>query len=101
MTLTATVANAGPSAAGLVVLNAALPTGVSFLSAVSSQGSCTGTTTLRCALGSLNSGGRATVTVTLRPQTRGTLTSRASVASATADPVAANNSASTSTVVRR
>lgn len=57
--------------------------------------------TLCCTLGSLANGGRATITVTLRPQIRDTIAARASVASATADPIAANSSASTRTVLRR
>ena len=58
-----TVGNNGPAAATNVLLTDTLPTGVNFLSATTSQGSCSGTSTLTCALGSLASGARYTSSV--------------------------------------
>lgn len=98
---TATVRNLGNAAAPVATYTQALPRTVTLLGASTTQGSCSGTRELACALGTLPAGATATVTVTVRPLKRGTLAGQATVGTTAADAQPANNSASTSTTVRR
>jgi uncharacterized repeat protein (TIGR01451 family) len=95
---TIVVGNAGPASAASAVLTDVLPAGTTFVSATPSQGSCSGTATVTCALGTIASGGSATITlhVTL-PSTPGPVSNTATITSANPDPNPANNT-STATV---
>jgi uncharacterized repeat protein (TIGR01451 family) len=93
LTYTLHVANAGPSNATAVVLADGLPAGVSLVSAQPSQGSCTGTATVSCALGTLAVGGQATLVIEGVVNAAGSLTDTATVTSGVADPDPSNNSA--------
>jgi uncharacterized repeat protein (TIGR01451 family) len=93
------VANNGPTLAKNVTVSDPLPANVSLVSSSATQGSCSGTTTLSCSLGTLLKGASATVTVTVTAASAGTATNTASVSSAATDPNPANNSASASTVI--
>jgi hypothetical protein len=73
-----------------------LPPGTNFVSATPSQGSCSGTTTVTCALGTIANGGSAAITLIVQPMSLGALSNTATVSSTTADAAPANN---TSTVV--
>ena len=91
-TYTLTVANAGPDQATNVIVTDTLPTGVTFISATPSQGSCSGTSTITCTLGTIASGGSATISLTVRaPPLPTTIINTASVTSAQSDPNLANN----------
>jgi uncharacterized repeat protein (TIGR01451 family) len=95
---TIAVANAGPDAATGIVVTDVLPAGTTFSSATPSQGSCIGTTTVTCTLGTLASGASATIALTVTlPPNAGPVSNTATVTSATADPNPANNS-STATI---
>ncbi len=96
---TLTVTNNGPDPAANVAVADTLPSGVVFVSANTTQGTCSGSSSINCDLGSLNAGARATITITVRPNAAGTITNRASVTSATADANPANNSATQETRV--
>jgi hypothetical protein len=64
---------AGADPAESVALTVPIPAGTTLLSATTTAGSCSGTTTLSCALGTLAGGAEALVTVTVQlPQTGGT-----------------------------
>ncbi|MGH9458726.1 MAG: Calx-beta domain-containing protein [Thermoanaerobaculia bacterium] len=89
-----TVTNDGPGIATNVTLTDTLPAGTSFVSATPSQGSCSGTTTVLCNLGTLGVGGSATVTLTLRLDAEGAIENTATVTSDLADAMPANSSAS-------
>ena len=99
VTYAITVTNNGPSPASGVTLTDPLPSGVSLISVVSSQGACTGTTTLTCALGGLTRNASATVTLVVKATTAGTRTNTVSVSGAELDPVPGNNTASATTAV--
>ena len=95
--------NGGPNNASGVVLRDTLPANVTFVSATltGSAGGCSVSAgTVSCPVGALNAGAQVTATITVRPQTRGTLNNSARVTAGTTDPNTANNSASASTTVR-
>jgi uncharacterized repeat protein (TIGR01451 family) len=89
---TITVTNDGPDAATNVVVIDTLPAGVTFVSATPSQGNCSGTTTITCTLGTINSGANATITITVTaPTSTGTVSNTATVTSDQSDPNTTNN----------
>ncbi len=80
-----------------------LPAGLSLVSATPSQGSCAGTDTVTCDLGTVEAGAAHDVTVTI-VATAGhgavpSVTNTATVSAGTADPNASNNEASADTTV--
>ncbi len=92
-----TVENHGPNVDGGVVVTDVLPANfVANGSVTTTLGSCTGTTTITCGLGSMNATDTATVTIpgtaTATPQT---LINSASVDGLQTDPVAANDVSTT------
>ena len=94
-----TVRNNGPSAATGVTVTDILPGGVVLISATPSQGSCSVTSVVTCALGALANGGSGTVTLLVTPTTVGTLSNSASVTGNDADPNPSNNTATITTTV--
>lgn len=99
LTYTATLTSAGTQTATGVVLTDALPLGVNFVSAVPSQGYCTGTAVVSCALGDLASGTSATVQITVIPTVTGLLSNSISATSIEADVNPVNNTANSSVTV--
>jgi uncharacterized repeat protein (TIGR01451 family) len=99
LTYAISVANAGPDPAAGVTLSDTLPATVSLGSATPSQGTCSGTATVTCALGSIASGATATVTIKVTPTTDADLANTATVSATTADPNPANNTDAELTVV--
>ena len=101
LTYTIAVTNNGPDGAPSAVVTDTLPGNVTFVSATSSQGSCSESGgTVTCNLGTLANGATATVTIVVTtPAVTGTLSSTASVTSDAIDSDTTNNSATQSTVV--
>ncbi len=99
LTYTIMVTNGGPSSATGVTVTDTLPAGVTYVSATPSQGSCSGTSTVTCNLGTLANGASATVTIVVTPTTTGTKSNTASVTSSVNDPNTSNNSSTASTTV--
>jgi len=101
LTYTIKVQNLGLVAAAASQLVDTIPAGTTFVSSSTSQGSCSGTSTVTCTFGSVASGTTITVTISVTtPLTAGTLTNTATASSSTADPISTNNSATVLTVVQ-
>lgn len=97
---TITVTNFGPGGAQNLILSAALPAGIEFISATGA--SCTGASTaLTCSIaGALASSGVVNVTLRARASGEsGQVSARFSIASSTSDPVPGNNSVQENTQV--
>lgn len=82
--------NHGPSTASNAKITATLPSNVTFVSA--SSGCTHSGTTVTCALGSLNSGARASRAIRVRPNRTGTTSTRATITSSVRDPDTSDNS---------
>jgi uncharacterized repeat protein (TIGR01451 family) len=96
---TITVQNLGTGLAQVVTLTDPLPPGASLVSVTSSQGTCTGSTTVTCLLGKLAGGASATVTLVVTATSVGTLSNTASVTAVDVDTNLANNTTTAMTVV--
>jgi uncharacterized repeat protein (TIGR01451 family) len=91
---TITVSNAGPSAATGVSLTDTLAAGVSFVSAVSSQGGCSHSAgIILCSLGEMNPGDTVSIQIEAIPLTAGSLTNTVTVGGNQLDLNTANNNA--------
>jgi uncharacterized repeat protein (TIGR01451 family) len=99
ITYTITARNNGPANATGVTVNDPLPAGETLVSAVPSQGTCAGSVT--CSLGSIASGGSATVTVTANVTAAcgDTLINTATISGDQFDPDTTNNASRTSALV--
>jgi len=98
-TITFAIANTGGSNSPSVTLSDSF-SGAAYVSAAASQGTCSGTGPISCSLGTIASGGSATVTLVLNANTIGTITSNATVGDASAsDPNTTNNNSSASITV--
>ena len=97
---TISVTNAGPGSATAASVTDAIPAGTTFVSATPSQGSCSGTTTVTCSLGTIANGGSATIILSVTPSTGGPLSNTANVsAGAQVDTNPANNSSTANVTV--
>lgn len=101
LTLTTTVRNHGPVAAAAVTLTHSLSSSVRLVSVSTSQGSCSAAPPLQCTLGTLAPGASATITRVVRQRSTGTLTTTATAATTTAEPLTSNNTATAQTAVTR
>jgi uncharacterized repeat protein (TIGR01451 family) len=98
---TLNVSNAGPDGATGVEVIDTLPNEVDFVAATPSQGTCDlqGSKRVVCALGSLASGGSATVEIRVRAARDGQATNTATVSGSPADSNQANNEDTEQTMI--
>jgi uncharacterized repeat protein (TIGR01451 family) len=101
LTYTVTVTNNGPDSADGVVMTDTLPGTVTFVSSTPSVGSCSGTATVTCDLGTMANGGTATIDIVVKPTQVGSIVNTATVAATTTDPDLGNNTATETTAVCR
>jgi uncharacterized repeat protein (TIGR01451 family) len=100
LTYTITVANAGPAVAVGTHLDDQLPNGAQFVSATSSQGTCSQSSTdVVCELGDLASAATATVTVVVQANQPGTAVNVAYVTSQMLDQTTGDNQAQATSAV--
>jgi uncharacterized repeat protein (TIGR01451 family) len=93
---TVTVTNNGPSQATGVVIADVVPVGTTYVSA---SANCSGTVTVTCNVGTLNSGATATVMIVVSPGAVGPVSNTARVAGNETDPDPTNNTATVATTV--
>ncbi len=98
ITYTLVVVNHGPVTATGVVVSDALPTRFNLTNASSTQGSCSGTTTLSCSIGTMANGASVTITVQGLATSPGPLTNTATVSLNETDSVPANNTSTVSPI---
>jgi uncharacterized repeat protein (TIGR01451 family) len=98
-TYTATVTNAGPSAATNVGLTAFLPASSVLISATPSVGTCSTANGVTCDLAGLSSGATATVTFVAEQTTAGSNPVTVQVSGSESDPNTANNQASSNVTI--
>lgn len=99
LTYTITVTNNGPATATGVTLTDTLPANVTFISATSTQGTCTGTSTVTCNIGTLGANASRTVTIVVTPAIAGGISNTATVTANEPDINTANNTAAAVTTV--
>ena len=97
VTLTTDVKNLGPGDASGVTLDEPLPSGLRAVSATSTAGTCD--TSVRCTIGALPTGAKATVTVVATGTQPGTFSPTASASGSEPDPSAGNDVATSDVTV--
>lgn len=101
LTYTIPILNEGLASATVVSLADTVPAGTSFVSASSTQGTCTQVAATVCTIGTIASGSTVTVTIVVTtPGSATTLTNSATATTTATDPNTLNNTASAFTVVQ-
>ena len=101
LTYTISAANNGPNSVTDARVFDRLPAGVSFVSAIASQGSCVQSNGLvTCTIGALGGGGSVTIKIVVTPPFEAILTNTAAIVSSGADPNVTNNATTVFTTVQ-
>src|SRR5678815_542203 len=85
--------NNGPATATNVSVVDNLPAGVTFSSSNTSQGACSGNSTVTCQLGTLASGSSAVIAIVVNPNSQGSIINNAIIAGTETDFDPSNNTA--------
>src|SRR3954449_6466374 len=93
ITWTMVVTNHGPSTATGVVVADPMPAGNTFVSATTTQGTCTGGAILNCTIGTMAAGASVTITLVTTPSTVGQQTNTVNVVGDRPETNTANNTA--------
>ena len=101
MTYTVNVTNNGPGTATGVLFTDTLPGSVTFVSASATQGTCSGTATVTCLLGTINAGNTVTVTIQVKPTQAGSITNTATAVAHEVDSPTGNNTDAVMTSICR
>jgi uncharacterized repeat protein (TIGR01451 family) len=99
LTYTIVATNNGPAVAHGVVVSDSLPATVTFVSAASTQGTCSGAAVVTCGIGTLAPGASATITIVVTPTVTGTIVNTAVVVGNETETTTANNTATAMTLV--
>ena len=99
ITWTMVVTNNGPDTDTGVTIADPMPAGNTFVSATTSQGTCTGGAILNCNLGTMAAGATVTITLVTTPSQVGTQTNTVMVVGNETETNTANNTATASVVV--
>ena len=99
LTYTITVKNIGELAATGVTLTDSIPAGASLVSANSTAGSCSGTTSINCSIGTLSGGTIATVTIVVMPPAVSFIHNTATATLNEIDATPTNNTVTTESIV--
>ncbi|HSE24694.1 MAG TPA: PQQ-dependent sugar dehydrogenase, partial [Pyrinomonadaceae bacterium] len=95
-----TATNNGPATATNVSVVDNLPAGITFASAATSQGACSGTSTVTCQLGTLSSGSGAVITIVVTPNSQGQVVNNATITASETDFDLTNNNSSSTTPIQ-
>ena len=100
LTYTIGISNAGPDRAPATVVVSDLPSGLTFVSASATSGSCSfAAPTVTCALGTIPSSGSRGVTIVVEPTASGVVPTTVTVSGTYADANASNDEATAGTTV--
>jgi uncharacterized repeat protein (TIGR01451 family) len=99
ITWTMVVTNNGPDTDTGVNISDPMPAGNTYVSASSSQGTCTGGSTLNCDIGTMTAGQKVTITLVTTPTVVGTQTNTVVVMGDRPETNLSNNTATASVVV--
>jgi uncharacterized repeat protein (TIGR01451 family) len=99
ITWTMIVTNNGPDTDTGVTISDPIPAGTTYVSAASTQGSCTGGAILHCTIGTMTADQKVTITLVTTPSAPGTITNTVVVMGDKPETTLANNTASASVVV--
>jgi uncharacterized repeat protein (TIGR01451 family) len=99
ITWTIVVTNNGPSADTGVAITDPMPAGNTFVSATSTQGTCTGGAVLSCNIGDVAAGASVTITLVTTPSTEGDQVNTVTVSGNRPETNTANNTATATVAV--
>jgi uncharacterized repeat protein (TIGR01451 family) len=96
VTYTLTVTNNGPVTDTNVQVADSLPAGVTYVSATSSQGTCSGTAVVQCNIGTMTNGQKVTITIVVNTVNTGTIANSSTVVGALPETTLSNNTSGVS-----